>query len=413
MKVLQINCVYNTGSTGKIMQDIDHRLQAQGIETVICYGRGKNVSVPGGYKTCGELYSKWNNLRSRMTGIMYGGCGFSTRKLIRIIQSENPDVVHLHCINGYFVNVYRLVEWLKENKIATVLTLHAEFMYTANCGYALDCERWKTGCGHCPRRKQETKSILLDRTASSWKRMRQAFAGFGDRLVVCSVSPWLMERAAASPILKEFRHEVVMNGLNTSVFKHTDASSLRGKYHLEGKKVVLHVTPNFTSPIKGGRYVLELAQRMQREDVAFVVVGNTDRSLSMPENVLDVGRVEDQSELAAFYSLADVTLLTSEKETFSMVCAESLCCGTPVVGFQAGAPEGISLPDYSSFVKYGDTEELQRQLRSFLWERQWDGQEISGQAAHQYSREMMADHYQNIYMDLMENAKNGNETNQG
>ena len=152
---------------------------------------------------------------------------------------------------------------------------------------------------------------------------------------------------------------------------------------------------------------------MQREDVAFVVVGNTDRSLSMPENVLDVGRVEDQSELAAFYSLADVTLLTSEKETFSMVCAESLCCGTPVVGFQAGAPEGISLPDYSSFVKYGDTEELQRQLRSFLWERQWDGQEISGQAAHQYSREMMADHYQNIYMDLMENAQNGNETNQG
>ena len=62
MKVLQINCVYNTGSTGKIMQDIDHRLQAQGIETVICYGRGKNVSVPGVYKTCGELYSKWNNL---------------------------------------------------------------------------------------------------------------------------------------------------------------------------------------------------------------------------------------------------------------------------------------------------------------------------------------------------------------
>lgn len=413
MKILQINCVYNTGSTGKIMQDIDQRLRTRGIETVVCYGRGKNVTAPGVYKTCGELYSKWNNLRSRMTGIMYGGCGFSTRKLIRVIRSENPDVVHLHCINGYFVNIYRLVKWLKQNKVPTVLTLHAEFMYTANCGHALDCERWKTGCGHCPRRKQETKSILLDRTASSWKRMRQAFAGFGDRLVVCSVSPWLMERAAASPILKEFRHEVVMNGLNTSVFKHTDASSLRGKYHLEGKKVALHVTPNFTSPIKGGRYVLELAQRMKREDVVFVVVGNTDRGLSMPENVLDVGRVEDQSELAAFYSLADVTLLTSEKETFSMVCAESLCCGTPVVGFQAGAPEGISLPDYSSFVKYGDTEELQRQLQSFLWERQWDAQEISGQAALRYSRETMADHYQNIYMDLMEKAKNGNKTDQG
>ena len=138
MKVLQVNCVYDTGSTGKIMADIHRELGRRGIASVVCYNRGKKVKEPNVYKTCGELYSKCNNLITRFTGIMYGGCWFSTNRLISIIKKEQPDVVHLHCINGYFVNIYRLVQWLKENHIKTVLTLHAEFMYTANCGHAMD-----------------------------------------------------------------------------------------------------------------------------------------------------------------------------------------------------------------------------------------------------------------------------------
>ena len=106
MKVMQINCVYNSGSTGKIVHDLHNELIANGIESVVCYGRGKKVKEKNVYKTCGELYSKVNNLFSRITGIMYGGCFFSTNKLLRIIKKEKPDVVHLHCLNGYFVNIY-------------------------------------------------------------------------------------------------------------------------------------------------------------------------------------------------------------------------------------------------------------------------------------------------------------------
>ena len=40
--------------------------------------------------------------------------------------------------------------------------------------------------------------------------------------------------------------------------------------------------------------------------------------------------------LAEYYSLVDVTVITSFHETFSMVVAESLSCGTPIVGFKAG-----------------------------------------------------------------------------
>ena len=119
MKILQVNCVYNKGSTGKIMCDIHIAAQKENIESVICYGRGEKTSDKNVYKTSSELYSRINNLLSRFTGLMYGGCAFSTGKLISIIKKEKPDVVHLHCLNGYFVNIYRLISWLNESKIKT------------------------------------------------------------------------------------------------------------------------------------------------------------------------------------------------------------------------------------------------------------------------------------------------------
>ena len=85
MKILQVNCVYGKGSTGKITRDIHRGLSEQGIESVVCYGRGQEVSEPHVYKTCGELYSKINNLWSRITGVLYGGLFFSTTRLISII----------------------------------------------------------------------------------------------------------------------------------------------------------------------------------------------------------------------------------------------------------------------------------------------------------------------------------------
>lgn len=391
MKVLQVNCVYKTGSTGKIVYDLHTELQKRGIESVVCYGRGEKSSEPNVYKTCGELYSKFNNLITRFTGVMYGGCLLSTNRLISVIKKEKPDVVHLHCINGYFVNIYRLVQWLKKNHVKTVLTLHAEFMYTGNCGHSFDCEKWKTGCGQCPRVCKETKSLLLDGTARSWTRMRAAFAGFEEECAVTSVSLWLMERAMQSPILKTFRHVTVMNGVDTTVFYPRDGEALRERYGLTGKKVVLHVTAVFSvepGHIKGGWYVAELAKRMP--EVTFVVIGSREQVVDLPENVLNLGRVEDQRALAEWYSAADVTLLTSKRETFSMIVAESLCCGTPVVGFKAGGPESIAVEECSRFVEYGDLDGLEAALSTGF-------PLVLEDARAQYRRERMTEHYVRLY----------------
>lgn len=398
MKILQVNCVYNTGSTGKIVADIHRELIARGEESVVCYGRGARVDEPHVYKTCGELYSKVNNLLSRLTGVMYGGCFFSTNKLISIIKKERPDVVHLHCINGYFVNIYRLVTWLKKHRVKTVLTLHAEFMYTANCGHALDCERWLTGCGSCHRWRQETKSLFLDGTARSWKKMKKAFAGFEEDCIVTSVSPWLMERARRSPILERFCHVTVLNGLDTEVFHPVADTDLRERYGIGDRKLVLHVTPSFSldpDHFKGGWYVAELARRMP--EMIFAVVGCREPVDGLPDNMINVGRLEDQRELAAWYTAADVTLLTSKKETFSMVTAESLCCGTPVVGFRAGAPEMITIDRFSSFVEQGDPDGLEAELRSWLQRPGPEG--LADEAREKFAGEAMCQSYRSLYRE--------------
>lgn len=400
MKVLQVNCVYRKGSTGKIVYDLHTELQNNQIESVVCYGRGEKLS--GAYKTCSEWYAKANNLRSRITGLMYGGCYFSTRRLIGVIKKEKPDIVHLHCINGYFVNIYRLITWLKHSGIRTILTLHAELMHTANCGHSFECEGWKSGCRDCKRFKSETGSFFFNRTHSSWKRMKKAFDGF-KQLKVVSVSPWLMNRAAVSPILGAFDHCAVLNGIDTQIFAPSDASELRERYAPNGEKLIFHATAAFFADpkhLKGGYYVLKLAERLKGEKVKLLVAaGIYDENIQWPENVVFLGNIRDQKLLARYYAAADVTLVTSRRETFSMPTAEALCCGTPVVGFEAGAPETIALQQYSSFVKYGDVDALEAAVRCFLYSSE---RVDTAQAHKKYSRECMATDYILLYRQMME-----------
>ena len=400
MKILQVNCVYKRGSTGKIVYDIHNVLKELGIESIVCYGRGQKEDESNVYKTSSEFIAKFNNIKSRFTGMQYSGSYLSTRKLISIIKHEQPDVVHLHCINGFFVNIYKLINFLKKNNIKTVLTLHAEFIYTGNCGYSYECNKWKKGCYKCQQLRHATNSYFFDRTNESWKKMNLAFDGFDD-LIVTSVSPWLESRAKQSNILKDKKHCTILNGIDTeNTFYPREFKYLKEKHSLTDEKIILHVTANFTSDVKGGKYIIELAKRLQNENIKIIVIGNTDKDMVLPRNIIDVGRIEDQSELAAYYSMADLTIITSKRETFSMVCAESLSCGTPVVGFEAGAPEQISLNEYSAFIKYGDIDELEKKVRVWINKKCESIDKLECISRKKYSKEKMSEAYINCYKEL-------------
>ncbi len=399
MKILQINSLYGEGSTGKITKELHYGLLDSGIESIVCYGRGANTKDVGVYRVNNNFCGKVNHLIANITGLMYGGCYISTRKTIRLIMKVKPDIVHIQCINGNFVNVYKLVKWLNKSNIKTVLTLHAEFMYTANCGHALDCNQWQDGCKKCENYKNKTGSYFFDNTNKSHRLMMEAFKNF-ENLNVVSVSPWLMNRAKHSIILKDKKHSVIYNGLDTNVFKVYNTYELKKKHNISTEKIIFHATPWFDNDpenIKGGYYVLKMADLLKAQNIKIMVAGNYDKNLLIPENMIMLGKVNNQEELAKYYSMADVTLLTSRKETFSMVTAESLCCGTPVIGFKAGAPEQIAIPEYSLFVDYGKIDTL---INNINFDLKQDQVNISNKAIDLYSSQQMLDKYIALYKGM-------------
>ena len=400
MKVISVNCVYGVGSTGKILKNLHSAMLSDGIESLVIYGRGEMVTDPAVTKISSEGEGKIHSAMSRLWGVDFGFSYFATSRLLKIIDAENPDVVHLHCLNGHFVNVYRLLDYLKYKRIPTVLTLHAELMHTAGCEHAFECAKWKTECHDCPSIHGIISHYFRDDARHCFRKIKACYDGF-DNLTVVGVSDWLTDRARQSAVFgsKKPSFVTINNGVDADVFTYVDNNAkVKQRWNIPTGKTIIHVTPNFMHPIKGGKFVIELAKRMP--NVNFVIVGyNGGKEIDLPENVVTIEHTNNQKELVELYSMADLTLLTSKRETFSMVCAESLCCGTPVLGFKAGGPESIALREYSSFVDYGDVDALEKGASEMLMAK-YDKISISHQAMRQYSNNTMCQSYIDLYKSI-------------
>ena len=114
-----------------------------------------------------------------------------------------------------------------------------------------------------------------------------------------------------------------------------------------------------------------------------------------------LGNISNQSELATWYKKADLTVLTSKRETFGMAVAESLCCGTPVVGFKCGGSESIAIKDFTEFVEFGDIDALENTIRSEWLDFKENNNitEISLIARKKYDSDIMAEKYYKLYTE--------------
>lgn len=402
MKILQINCVYKVGSTGKIVDCIGSALRDKGHEVFACYGIGKSSNDQYAKKICYNLEHKFNALVSRIRKVPYGGIYLSNHKLYKIIYHYQPDIVHLHCVNANTVNVYKLLEFLARNNLKTVLTLHAEIFHTAGCEHAYDCVKFKTFCHQCDLFKTKLELLLGDRAYQSWKMMKSSIEKFDNNsIVISAVSPWLAHRASQSSIMSNLRIKYVPNGVDTFVFHYRHSQCLidRGKY----KKIILFVTAYYgheLNGLKGGHFLPQLASLLP--DYMFLVVASkvSNHLNYISPNIRIRGSVTNQDELAQLYSEADLTVILSKREAFSMVTAESLCCGTPVIGFKAGGPETIAIEEYCKFVEYGNINVLANAIECTLSQKV-NKIEISARAQEVYSKENMSEQYLSIYNQLL------------
>ena len=403
MKILTINCVNNIYSTGKLIAGIEYYTVYKGCEYMHCYEMGERPQNEHEYRISNNLEYRLAYLNAKISGMQYGSGTRVTKRLCKKIDQYGPDIVHIHCPNAKSVNLYYLLNYLKKGRYHTIITNHAEFFYTGNCAYAfeMDCSGYLEGCIHCRMFRSCTGSFIFNRTAESWKRMKKAFEKFDD-LTMVAVSPWVEKRSRTSVIAGGIPVTVIKNGIDTEkIFYYQLNEILKNRY--KKYKVLLHVTSNFSDrpdDQKGGRYILQLAAR--RKDLKVIVIGHCENiRMNIPGNIEMTGLIRDQRLLAQYYSIADLTVITSKSETYGLTCAESLCCGTPVVGFHNGGTGTIALPEYSSFVEYGDIEGLVSLIDQWIDKKRYFQKELELIAGEEYTDRKMAMEYYKLYRQVL------------
>lgn len=395
MKLLLINSVYGTGSTGNIIKTLHNEFESFGHETYVIFGRGKKDKSRNTFKLTFEFESKIHHFISLFTGNLYGGMFFSTRRIIRKIKKIKPDVVNLHCLNGYFVNIYQLLNWLAKSKIPAVTTMHADFMMTGGCGIASKCSKlYENQCRNCPFVKNFNSKFSLKTTHRNFEKMNKAINNFSDKkLIVTCVSPFLVNRYKKSSIYKRFKIIDIFNPITMFEFNK--------KQMFSTKNNILHVTADFNNLEKGGPYIIELAKRLEDFDFYVLSSKKPDTYIDL-ENLHFLNPTRDRDELYSYYYSADLTCILSAYETFSMVTAESLSCGTPVIGFECGGPETIADPEFSLFKKQGDLDEIINGIK-FLIKQKFNKNKIADNAQKLYSPRIISEKYISVFEKVLKN----------
>lgn len=404
MKVLLIDVNCKHSSTGKIVYDLYTNLNQHGHTAAICYGRGPLVKGTWIYRFSSIIESYLHALLTRITGLTGIYSPFATFKLIKFIKKFKPDVIHIHELHAYFVNIAPLINYLKKENIKTIWTFHCEFMYTGKCGYTYECEKWKSECYSCPQVKEYPKSLFFDFTKKMFNDKKELFMGFNN-LTIVTPSKWLADRVRQS-FLKEKEIIVIHNGIDTkNIFYPRNYEHIKLKHNLTDEKLVLAVAPNLMDERKGGKWVLKLAKRFQGEKVKFILIGIDDLAQGFDDNVIALDRTSNQVELAEYYSIADVFIICSEKETFSLTCAEAICCGTPIRGFKSGAPETIFTGEYANFITYGDLNTLEIEVRNIL-QNSLSKDDCSQYGVKNYSLDVMYKEYFKLYSSNIKEKAN-------
>lgn len=395
MKVLLLDVNCKSGSTGKIIYDLYTQLNEHGHTAAIGYGRGQVVKGPNIMKFSSNIEVYIHAFLTRITGFTGYFSYFATRRLIKFIDKFRPDVVHLNDMHGYFVNIFMLIKYLKKNNIKVVWTFHCEFMYTGKCGHSYECQKWKAECDNCPNLKDYPASMFLDFTRRMFNHKKEVFKDFNN-LIIAAPSRWLADRAKQS-FLKDKKIIVIHNGIDTkNIFYPRQFEHLKKRHNITNEKIVLSVAPDIMCERKGGKYVLELAGKLKNEKVKFILIGVKNLKERFDDNVIALGRTENQIELAGYYSMADVFVICSKKENFPTTCLEAISCGTPICGFDEGGVKETAPDKLGVFVPYGNVEDLRQAVVTMLENKNhfkvWEGY-----GNNMYSRERMFSNYLKVY----------------
>lgn len=364
MKVVQINASDFGGGVETVVRLHHRELDRQGHRCQLLVGRKKGddaqiTRIPFRRGPKGVLRTaRWIQQTTGLQNVYS-----PSFRAVDQSFAFDPDIVHIHSLHGADSYAELAAVARLSKRYPTVITLHDFWLMTGHCGYPLDCPRWLTGCGKCP---DLTRYPAVSRDATRWnfRRKRKLFRNSGLELIV--PSEYLREQAHRSPILRHLPVHVVSNPIDTNVYKPDGSQELRMKRRAEfgisnDEVAVMLIANNLSNPYKGMADGISAINKVSSRKVRVVLVGNAAESLSkeLTQAHIALPYTRSSAELSGYYRMADMLVMPSRCETFGLVAAEAMACGTPVVSFDAGAlAEVVGDQDTGVVVPPRDTRQM-------------------------------------------------------
>lgn len=398
--VLEINSV-NHGSTGNIMNNIADYVSSKDYTAYTCCANSRsNRSIVR--KNQIFIGSRADRLFHIIASYLTGKHGFysyfSTKSFLKKISRISPDIIHMHNFHGDYINLSMFFEYVKENKIPVVWTLHDCWAFTGHCPYysILQCEKWITGCKHCNNYKEYPKS-RFDDSEFMWNYKKNLFLGV-DKLVIVTPSIWLSEQVKRS-FLGNYPVRIIHNGINLNIFS-PKSSEFRKKYGISEKQhMVLGVS--FSWGYRKGLDVFNKLAELLDDTFVIVLVGvNEVISKQLSKRIISIEKTNNQEQLAQIYSAADVFVNPTREETLGLVNIEANACGTPVITFDTdGSPECIS--SKSGFIVEKDNiNDLKNRIEELCISKTISSQDCVNNAA-RFGMEDKDEEYYKLYETLI------------
>ncbi|MCR4614110.1 MAG: glycosyltransferase [Bacteroidaceae bacterium] len=406
MKILQINSVCDRGSTGRTTRELADVLLNEGHECYVAYGQGTST-YPFSFKIGGKYENHFHNLfYTRILGLHGYGTHCGTKRLIKWIEQNRPDIIHLRNLHANYLNYPMLFRCIIKNKIPVVFTLHDCFNFTGKCSHytAKGCYKWQKECYNCPLIHTTAPSWFFDHSRKIFREKKSFYSNI-PKMTVVAVSKWLMHEAEQS-ILAGNGHRItyIYNWIDYNKFHRSSDEQISlfyKKYKLSPeKKYLISVSQGWDKNSSRFRDAQALAKALP-DNYKLILIGGTARGTEIPAPILHIPYIEGNEELSTAYSMADSYVHLSVEDTFGKVIAEAMCCGTVPITFDSTACGEIPGP-YGIVVAPHDIDAIVKSL-SHLDELKENKDEMLQYVRDNYDYHTNAAKYIDLYKELLIN----------
>ena len=386
-KVLYINSVCGFGSTGRIVADLS---KSDKHDSLVCFGRKKDFANVNSYQFADFFDNALGALRTILFDNNLNICTNATKRLINKIKEYNPDIIHLHNIHGYYVNVELLLRFLKEYGKPVVWTLHDCWAFTGYCSdaYYVNCEKYQKECVKCDHWFAYPFSIFKQNVTKDFNKKKELLRDF-DNLTIVTPSKWLGGICSLS-FLRNKKIVTVNNGIDLNDFKPTKKKN---------DKLTVLAVASFWTKDKGLDDLNKMVELLDK-DIEVIVVGGDSNKV---KGVKSIARTNNKAELIDLYSSAHLLINPTLDDNFPSVNIESIACGTPVITYRTGGSPEIIDGKSGVVVDKGNYKAMAEVINSLKNNYFFKSEDCLSRSK-KFSTANMVENYENVYKELLASA---------